>query len=104
MPPPKKKKALPTVEKTKRYVNVGLGDTVTQGQQMAVIQSREVGDAMLALAQDRQQLSFLKQQDAWTQEIAENTLAMISLLRADPSVDEIEKQLKLIQNNQPPLL
>jgi cobalt-zinc-cadmium efflux system membrane fusion protein len=83
----------PLVEGRVDEVNVGLGDTVTQGQQMAVIQSREVGDAMLALAQDRQQLGFLKQQDAWTQEITQNTLAMIGLLRTDPSVDEIEKQL-----------
>lgn len=83
----------PLVEGRVEEVNVGLGDSVTQGQQMAVIQSREVGDAMLALAQDRQQLSFLKQQDAWTQEITGNTLAMITLLRSDPGVNEIESQL-----------
>jgi len=83
----------PLVEGRVDEVNVGLGDTVTRGQQMAVIQSREVGDAMLALAQDRQQLSFLRQQDAWTQAITSNALAMISLLRKDPTVEEIEKQL-----------
>ncbi len=83
----------PLVEGRVDEVNVGLGDTVTRGQQMAVIQSREVGDAMLALAQDRQQLSFLKQQDAWTQEITSNAVAMIDLLRGDPTVEEIERQL-----------
>lgn len=84
----------PLVEGQVDEVNVGLGDTVERGQQMAVIQSREVGDAMLALAQNRQQLSFLKQQDAWTQTITSNTLEMISLLRRDPTVKEVEKQLR----------
>ncbi len=83
----------PLVEGRVDEVNVGLGDTVTRGQQMAVIQSREVGDAMLTLAQDRQQLSFLRQQDNWTQEITSNTLAMIDLLRTSPTVEEIEQQL-----------
>ena len=83
----------PLVEGRVHEVNVGLGDTVTRGQQMAVLQSREVGDAMLTLAQDRQRLSFLKQQDAWTQEITSNAVAMISLLRGDPTVEEIERQL-----------
>jgi cobalt-zinc-cadmium efflux system membrane fusion protein len=84
----------PLVEGRVDEVNVGLGDSVTLGQQMAVIQSREVGDAMLTLAQDRQQLAFAQQQDAWTQEISSNTLAMITLLREDPGVSEIERQLR----------
>ena len=83
----------PLVEGRVDEVNVGLGDAVSEGQQMAVIQSREVGDAMLVLAEDRQQLSFLRQQDSWTQEIARNTLAMITLLRGEPAMDEIETQL-----------
>lgn len=83
----------PLVEGRVDEVNVGLGDSVTRGQPMAVIQSRDVGEAMLALAQDRQQLQFLRQQDAWSQEITSNTLAMIELMRGKPTVEEIEKQL-----------
>ena len=48
----------PLVEGRVDEVNVGLGDAVKRGQQMAVIQSREVGQAMLQLAQDRLQLCF----------------------------------------------
>lgn len=83
----------PLVEGRVDEVNVGLGDSVTEGEQMAVIQSRDVGDAMLALAQDRQQLAFVRQQDAWTQKVTANTLAMMELMRGKPTVEEIEKQL-----------
>ena len=87
----------PLVDGRVDSVHVSLGDTVTKGQQMAVIQSRQVGDAMLRLAQDRLQLSFTKRKDEWTQAISKNTLTMIELLRARAPVEEIEKQLQ----NQP---
>jgi cobalt-zinc-cadmium efflux system membrane fusion protein len=84
----------PLVEGRVDEVNVGLGDAVTKGQQMAVIQSREVGQAMLQLAQDRLQLSFAQRKDAWTQSVAANTQAMITLLRANVPVEEIETDLR----------
>ncbi|MCE9630211.1 MAG: efflux RND transporter periplasmic adaptor subunit [Planctomycetia bacterium] len=84
----------PLVEGRVDKVNVGLGDAVKKGQQMAVIQSREVGQAMLQLAQDRLQLSFAQRKDAWTQSVAANTQAMIELLRANAAVEEIETQLR----------
>jgi cobalt-zinc-cadmium efflux system membrane fusion protein len=84
----------PLVEGRVDVVNVGLGDAVKKGQEMAVIQSREVGQAMLQLAQDRLQLSFAQRKDAWTQSVAANTQAMIELLRANAAVEEIETQLR----------
>ena len=84
----------PLVEGRVDVVNVGLGDAVKKGQEMAVIQSREVGQAMLQLAQDRLQLSFAQRKDAWTQSVAANTQAMIDLLQANAAVEEIETQLR----------
>ncbi len=84
----------PLVEGRVEGVHVSLGDRVTKGQQMAVIQSRQVGDAMLRLAQDRLQLSFASRKDEWTQAIAKNTLTLIELLRAEAPVEEIERQLQ----------
>jgi len=84
----------PLVEGRVDEVNVGLGDAVRKGQQMAVIQSREVGQAMLQLAQDRLQLSFAQRKDAWTQSVSANTQTMIELLRANAPIEEIETELK----------
>lgn len=84
----------PLVEGRVAEVNVSLGDAVKKGQQMAIIQSREVGQAMLQLAQDRLQLGFAQRQDAWTQSVATNTQALIQLLRANTAVEEIETQMR----------
>lgn len=84
----------PLVEGRVEEVNISLGDQVTKGQQMAVIQSREVGDAMLTLAQDRLQLGFATQRDAWTQSIAANTLELVRLLRSQAPIEQIETELR----------
>jgi cobalt-zinc-cadmium efflux system membrane fusion protein len=84
----------PLVEGRVDVVNVGLGDAVKKGQEMAIIQSREVGQAMLQLAQDRLQLSFAQRKDVWTQSVAANTQALIELLRANAAIEEIETQLR----------
>ena len=84
----------PLVEGRVAEVDVGLGDAVKKGQQMAIIQSREVGQAMLQLAQDRLQLGFARRKDTWTQSVATNTQAMIQLLRANTPVEEVETQMR----------
>jgi len=84
----------PLVEGRVAEVDVGLGDAVKKGQPMAIIQSREVGQAMLQLAQDRLQLGFARRKDTWTQSVATNTQAMIQLLRANTPVEEIETQMR----------
>jgi multidrug efflux pump subunit AcrA (membrane-fusion protein) len=84
----------PLVDGRVEEVNVGLGDTVTKGQPMAVIQSREVGQAMLQLAQDRLQLDFARRKNDWTQSVTTNTHQLIGLIRANASIEEIETQLR----------
>jgi cobalt-zinc-cadmium efflux system membrane fusion protein len=77
----------PLVEGRVDEVNVSLGDTVTTGQPMAIIQSREAGQAMLQLAQDRLQLSFARRKDAWTQPVE----AVEAALRNRPLGDYRDK-------------
>lgn len=83
----------PLVEGRVYEVLVGLGDRVTKGQVMAIIQSREVGKARLELVQDRLALGFARRKDQWTQAVAENTDLLIELIRAGAPVEEIERRL-----------
>ncbi|MCS5616531.1 MAG: efflux RND transporter periplasmic adaptor subunit, partial [Pirellulales bacterium] len=57
----------PLVEGRVDTVLVGLGDEVTKGQVMAIIQSREVGQARLELVHDRLALGFARRKDQWHQ-------------------------------------
>lgn len=74
-------------------VKIQLGDQVKQNDLLVVVQSREVGDAMLQLYQDRMQLEFAITKDRWMQTVAENTQAMIELIRAGAPIEDIEQQL-----------
>jgi len=83
----------PLVEGRIDTVLVGLGDRVTKGQVMAIIQSREVGQARLKLVQDRLALGFARRKDQWHDAVAENTALLIDLIRRETPVEEIETQL-----------
>lgn len=83
----------PLVEGRIDEVLVGLGDHVTKGQVMAIIQSREVGEARLELVQDRLALGFARRKDQWAQAVAENTELLIELIRSSTPVEEIEQKL-----------
>ena len=83
----------PLVEGRIDEVLVGLGDRVTKGQVMAIIQSREVGEARLELVQDRLALGFARRKDQWAQAVAENTELLIELIRSNTPVEEIERKL-----------
>jgi cobalt-zinc-cadmium efflux system membrane fusion protein len=83
----------PLVEGRIDEVLVGLGDRVTKGQVMAIIQSREVGKARLELVQDRLALGFARRKDQWAQTVAENTELLIELIRSDAPVEAIEAKL-----------
>lgn len=74
-------------------VMVGLGDRVTKGQEMAIIESREVGQAMLQLVQNRLQLSFARQRNDWLQQVADNTQSLISLIRANTPIDQVSDEM-----------
>ncbi len=83
----------PLVEGRVDDVKIQLGDKVRKGDLLVVVQSKEVGQAMLQLYQDRLQRDFAVTKDRWTQTVAENTLAMIQLMRDGAPIEEIEKQL-----------
>lgn len=84
----------PLVEGRVDEVKVQFGDKVKQGDLLVVVQSKEVGQAMLQLFQDRLQLDFAEHKNEWTQAMAENTRAMIGLIRDGAPIEQIEKQLQ----------
>ncbi len=83
----------PLVEGRVEDVRVHFGDRVKKGDLLVVVQSKEVGQAMLQLFQDRQQRDLTAAKDRWTQSVAANTSALIQLIRENTAMDEIEKQL-----------
>jgi cobalt-zinc-cadmium efflux system membrane fusion protein len=84
----------PLVDGRVNAVKVGLGDRVKKGQIMAIIQSREVGDSMLRLVQDRLQLSFALRKNEWVQAVAANSRTLIELLRANAPVEQVETEMR----------
>jgi cobalt-zinc-cadmium efflux system membrane fusion protein len=84
---------VPLVEGRVDTVLVGLGDEVTKGQVMAIIQSREVGQARLELVHDRLALGFARRKDQWHQAVKDNTESLIEMIRSDMPVEAIEQQL-----------
>lgn len=83
----------PLIEGRVDEVKIQLGDKVQKGDLLVVVQSKEVGQAMLQLFQDRLQRDFALTKDHWTQAVAENTQAMIQLIREGAPIEDIEKQL-----------
>ncbi|MBI1346085.1 efflux RND transporter periplasmic adaptor subunit [bacterium] len=84
----------PLVEGRVDEVKVQFGQHVKKGELLVVVQSKEVGQGMLQLYQDRLKLEFAELKDQWTKEISSNTLSMIEMLRAGKSIDQIESSLK----------
>ncbi len=68
------------VEGTVHEVRVGYGDRVREGDVLALIDSKEVGEAKLNLVQNRLQVRIAKVNLGWKQTIAENTQALIRAL------------------------
>lgn len=83
----------PLVDGRVDEVRVQFGDKVKKGDLLVVVQSKEVGQAMLQLFQDRLQRDFTVTKDRWTQAVASNTQAMIKLIRDGAQIEDIEKQL-----------
>ncbi len=84
----------PIVDGVAEKVNIQLGDRVKKGDVLAVVQSKEAGQAKLKLFQDRLERDFVTTRDGWTQEIVTNTRNLIDLIRKDAPLDEIKKQLQ----------
>ena len=83
----------PLVEGRVDEVKVQFGQRVKQGDLLVVVQSKEVGQAMLQLFQDRLLLEFAKTKDTWTQVASTNAKSMIQLIRDGAKIEEIERQL-----------
>lgn len=83
----------PLVEGRVDEVKVQLGSRVKKGDLMVVVQSKEVGHAMLQLFEDRHQSEFAVLKDRWTQAVSVNTLAMIKAIREGATIDDIEAKL-----------
>lgn len=73
------------------HVAVRYGQDVRQGDVLAIVQSREVGEAKLELVKDRLALQFAQSAHQWKQQIAENTQALIESIESNQSIDEIER-------------
>ncbi len=84
----------PLVDGRVDEVKVRFGQKVKKGDLLLVVQSREVGQAMLKLSQNRLQLQFAINRDQWIQSVAENTKVMLDLIRKGTDIEDIEKQLK----------
>lgn len=83
----------PLVEGRVDEVNVRFGQRVKKGDLLVVVQSKEVGQGMLQLYQDRLKLDIALVKDRWTQDVGQNTQSMIELMRSGATIDEIEKAL-----------
>lgn len=84
----------PLVEGRVDEVKVRFGQQVRQGELLVVVQSKEVGQGMLQLFQDRLKLEFAEVRNRWTQSVVENTSQLIRMIRERASVDEIEAAMK----------
>lgn len=84
----------PMVEGRIAEVKVQFGKKVNQGELLVVVQSKEVGQSMLQLFQDRLQRDFAIVKDKWTQGVSQSALDMIRLIRDGAEIEQIEKQLR----------
>lgn len=84
----------PMVEGRVDEVKVNFGDRVKKGDLLVVIQSKEIGQALLQLYQNRLARDFAVQKDEWTQTTAKNTLDLIKLIREEAPLERIEAQLR----------
>lgn len=82
----------PLAEGVVDEVRVHLGDRVKKGDVLAIVQSREVGQAKLQLYQDRLKRDQVAAQDKWTQQIVTNVQELIRMIRDEADVAEIEEK------------
>lgn len=84
----------PLVEGRVYEVKVRLGQQVKKGDLLAIVQSKEVGQEMLQLFQDRLKLEFATAKDHWIQDVGRNAQSMIGQMREGATVESIEQSLK----------
>ncbi len=72
-------------------VLVQFGDDVSQGQTLAVIDSKEVGAAKLDLYRSQLNAEFARVNHEWAQKISTNTQALITALMKQPPFESIDE-------------
>ncbi len=73
-------------------VSVQPGQTVKQGDQLAVITSTEVGLARSEVVAAEAEVELARRHSAWSDEITDNLRGLAELLAAKPEMDVVEKQ------------
>lgn len=84
----------PLAEGVVDEVKARLGDQVKKGDVLAIVQSREVGQAKLQLYQDRLKRDQVVAQDQWTQKVVANVQDLIGMIRSDAKLPEIEERFR----------
>ena len=67
-----------------------VGQTVEQGDVLAFIDSREVGEAKLRLAKDQLHLATARRTSEWYKTIHDNSTALLEALDSGQTLDDIE--------------
>lgn len=81
----------PLVEGRVDEVKVSFGQQVKRGELLVVVQSKEVGQGMLQLFQDRLNLEFSLVKNRWVQDVGRNAQAMIADMRSGATIESLEK-------------
>jgi len=84
----------PLVDGRVHSVNVRFGQQVKANDVLAVIDSRELGDAKLALYQSRLDAHIAKVNSDWAETINKNTQALIAALKKQTSLPDLERMFR----------
>lgn len=84
----------PQIDGIVDQVKVQFGQQVKKGDELIVIRSREIGQAKLALYQDRMLLQFAESKQRWTEEVTRNTTEFIAAIRNNPPIEQLESQFR----------
>lgn len=84
----------PMVEGLVSEVKARLGQEVQAGEVLAILDSREVGQAKLELVKARLAVASARVQHAWTQATNEAANELVQVMAGDAPVSEIEKRFK----------
>lgn len=84
----------PLVEGVVREVKVRLGQDVKAGEVLAIIDSREVGQAKLNLVKARLGTNHAKAEHTWTQGASQAAVEMVKVMSSGAKVAQIEEQFR----------
>jgi cobalt-zinc-cadmium efflux system membrane fusion protein len=84
----------PLVKGRVHEVKVAFGQEVKVGEVLAIIDSPEVGEAKLALVQERLATRIAKVNHEWDEKINKNTQQLIAAIRKDTPLPELDVQFR----------